>query len=82
MIAFAVAFSPMYGGELPPEEEAVVLPQPYLPDVAGAVSPSVPDRKEKDEKTDAFLKGAFCVISALFFITSYIIVKSNEGYKT
>ena len=67
---------------LPPEEEAVALPQPFSPNVAEVIVPTVPDKKDQDKTTDRFLKGGFCILSALFFVAGFLIVKSSEGHRT
>lgn len=44
--------------------------------------PTVPTKKDVDKATDIFLRGGFCVITALLFLAGFLVVKTNTGQKT
>jgi hypothetical protein len=41
--------------------------------------PMVTSKKDVDRMTDIFLRGGFCVITAVLFLAGFMAVKSNGG---
>jgi hypothetical protein len=41
--------------------------------------PMVKSKKDVDHMTDIFLRGGFCVITAVLFLAGFLAVKSNGG---
>lgn len=71
----------------PSRESASSPPQGSLEEVK-AVPPSVQamesipnitTKKDIDKSTDMFLKGSFCVVTAVLFLAGFFVVKSNSG---
>ena len=44
--------------------------------------PNIATKKDIDRSTDIFLKGGFCVITAVLFLAGLLAVKSNSGIHT
>ena len=74
----------------PSEVQEASPPQP-IAEEAKAISPSIQamesiphitTKKDIDKATDMFLKGGFCVITALLFLTGFLVVKNNPGQHT
>lgn len=62
------------------DPENTNVPQEDL--VNDTVVPTVLNKQEMDKKTDRFLKGGFCALSALAFLAGLLMVKSHTGQKT
>ena len=59
-------------------EEAKALP----PSIQAMESiPNITTKKDIDKATDMFLKGGFCVVTAVLFLAGFFVVKSNSGSK-
>lgn len=43
--------------------------------------PNITTKKDIDKQTDVFLRGGFCVITALLFLAGFLVVKNNSGQK-
>lgn len=88
-VAFVFTSTCLFAEE-PSLESAPVVSEPASEEVTKTpelsqvveVVPTVSSKKEQDMKTDRFLKGGFCVLSALFFLAGYLVVKSHEGQRT
>ncbi len=63
----------------PTAEEVKALPPPA--EVIENI-PNITSKKDVDRTTDIFLKGGFCVITALLFLAGFLAVKTNSGQKT
>ncbi len=61
--------------------EEVVVPSSTAVQAMESI-PNVATKKDIDRSTDIFLKGGFCVITAVLFLAGFLAVKSNSGIHT
>ncbi|MBM3193331.1 MAG: hypothetical protein FJZ59_03765 [Chlamydiae bacterium] len=73
---------PIVSQASPPQQtaEETKAPSPSMQAIDSI--PTVPTKKDVDKATDVFLRGGFCVITALLFLAGFLVVKTNSGQKT
>jgi hypothetical protein len=73
---------PLNSQASPPQQSAEEAKAPTPSMQAIESIPTVPTKKDVDKATDMFLRGGFCVITALLFLAGFLVVKTNSGQKT
>ena len=74
----------------PPQKQVALPPQPSAEEAKAPLTstdvidniPNITSKTDVDRATDIFLKGGFCVVTALLFLAGFLAVKSNSGQKT